>query len=52
MKATIEYNNDTGPGDEGFAEWWTVAYGDRSFKCNSEADAQWLETVLNCMVDP
>ena len=47
MKWKIEYDNDTGPGDEGFWEWWTVTDGARSFKCNSEDDAKWLSETLN-----
>lgn len=47
MKWKIEYDNDTGPGDEGFWEWWTVTDGTRSFKCNSEDDAKWLAETLN-----
>jgi hypothetical protein len=47
MKWTIEYDNDTGPGDEGFWEWWTVSDVARSFKCDSEEDAKWLCELLN-----
>lgn len=36
MKWRIEYDNDTGPSDEGFWEWWTVTDGTRSFKCDTE----------------
>ena len=43
----IEYNNDTGPNDEGFQEWWEVTNGKRVFKANSEEDAKWLCGVLN-----
>ena len=43
----IEYDNSTGPYDEGFYEWWTVTNGTRSFKCNSEEDANWLCGMLN-----
>jgi len=46
-KWKIEYDNDTGPGDEGFWEWWTVTDGTRSFKCNFEDDAKWLAETLN-----
>lgn len=48
-KWKIEYDNDTGSGDEGFWEWWTVSDGTRSFKCNSEDDAEWLAETLNAM---
>jgi hypothetical protein len=45
---TIEYDNDTGPTDEGFWEWWTISDGKRSFRCDSsEQDAQWLCNILN-----
>ena len=43
---TIEYDNDTGDDDGGFWEWWTVTDGNRSFKCDSEADAKWLCSIL------
>ena len=46
MKWTIEYDNDTGPSDEGFWEWWTVSNGERAFKCDSEQDAVWLCDML------
>lgn len=44
---TIEYDNDTGPSDEGYLEWWTVTNGSKSFKCDSESDAEWLCELLN-----
>jgi hypothetical protein len=47
MTWRIEYDNDTGPGDEGFWQWWTVTNGTRSFKCDSEDDAKWLCDFLN-----
>ena len=43
----IEYDNDTGPDDEGFGEWWTVSREDRSFKTDTEEDAKWLCDLLN-----
>lgn len=46
-KWKIEYDNDTGPDDEGFWEWWTVTDGEKSFKCDVEADAKWLLNLLN-----
>lgn len=46
-KWKIEYGNDTGPDDGGFWEWWTVTDGARSFKSDSEDDAQWLAETLN-----
>lgn len=48
-KWKIEYDNDTGPGDEGFWERWTVTDSDKSFKCDDEADAKWLCDLLNAV---
>lgn len=47
MKWKIEYDNDTGPRDESFHEWWTVICGDTYFKCCSESEANWLCDILN-----
>lgn len=47
MKVEIEYDNDTGPDDGYFAEWWTIHCGDRSFRCSKEQDAMWLAEILN-----
>ena len=47
-KFIIEYDNDTGPDDEGFWEWWTVTDGERAYKCDVEADAKYLALRLNC----
>jgi len=44
---TIMYDNDTGPNDEGFSEWWSVTDGDREFRVNNEGDANWLCGFLN-----
>lgn len=46
----IEYDNDTGPGDEGFDEWWIVTNEERSFKCSSEDDAKWLLGLLEASI--
>lgn len=43
----VEYDNDTGPNDEGFWEIWTVTNDKRSFRAESEADAKWLCDRLN-----
>jgi len=43
----IEYDSDTGSGDEGFWDWWTVANGKRSFRCFTEEDANYLCDLLN-----
>ncbi len=42
MNWKIEYDNDVGPDDDGFWQWWTVTDGQRSFKCDTEEDAKWL----------
>jgi len=42
----IVYDNDTGPSDEGFWEWWSVTDGEKAFKCCSEADAEWLLSII------
>ena len=48
----ITYDNDTGPDDEGFWEWWNVTDGKRSFKCDTEADAKFLRDALLALVQP
>ena len=48
-KYSITYENDVGPNDEGFWEWWTVSDGNRSFKCESEEDAKWLSVTLEAV---
>lgn len=47
MNWRIEYENDVGPDDGGFWEWWTVTDGEKSFKCDKEEDAKWLCDLLN-----
>jgi hypothetical protein len=42
--AEIEYDNDTGPSDEGFWEWWEIP-GIARF--DKEADAQFARTACN-----
>ncbi len=51
-KWRIDYDNDTGNNDGGFWEWWTLTDGVRSFKCDSEADAQWLHAALSHPAQP
>ena len=41
----IEYDNEVAPG---YYEWWNVTNSDVSFKCNTEAQADWLCRFLNC----
>ena len=43
----IEYDNDTGPRDEGFWEWWEVTNDEKCFKCTNQKDAKWLRDLLN-----
>lgn len=43
----VDYQNDTGPNDGGFYEWWEVTDGARTFKCDSEEDARFLFAILN-----
>lgn len=43
----IEYENDTGPNDEGFFQWWVVTDGQRSFRSNAATEAGWLCEILN-----
>ena len=47
----IKYNNDTGPRDDYFYEWWDVLDTDeeigKCFKCDVEEDANWLCDILN-----
>lgn len=49
----IEYDNDTGFNDNYFSEWWTVFrdenefMDEKSFRCSSLDDAEWLCEVLN-----
>jgi hypothetical protein len=43
-KWEIEYDNW---GEDGFSEWWHVTDGEKSFKCDDEKDAKWLQYILN-----
>lgn len=55
MKWHIHYDNDVGPNDEGFWEWWSVMDSEyqysgentREFKCDSKKEAEWLADILN-----
>lgn len=47
IKWSIKYNNDTGPLDEGFSEWWTVTDGNMEFICHDENHANWLRNFLD-----
>lgn len=44
---TIEYDNDTGPNDEGFSEWWMVFdRGEPLCTCSTEEDAKRIVAAL------
>ena len=43
----VEYDNDTGPNDDCFVEWFNVSDGVTSFRAYEEKDALWLKAVLN-----
>jgi hypothetical protein len=45
----VEHENDTGPGDEGYHEWWEVTDGYAIFRTISEWDAAWLRDLLNAV---
>lgn len=50
---TVVYDNDTGPMDEGFWQWWTVTDGNRYFRSESgREDAEWLCDLLNSRARP
>lgn len=44
---TIEWDNDTGPNDGYYVEWWNVTDGTKTFRTESEKDAEWLAELLN-----
>lgn len=56
-KWTKEYDNDTGPYDDYFKEWWNVTDGNRTYRCNNSDDADFLIAALAqpepvaCMVE-
>ena len=45
-KWTKEYDNDTGPYDDYFKEWWNVTDGNRTYRCNNSDDADFLIAAL------
>ena len=45
----IEMENDTGPNDDYYLEWWEVSDGNRVFECKFEDDAKWLCALLNAV---
>ncbi len=45
---TVEYENDVGPGDDGFGEWWELHYkSGRIAKMDNEEDAVQICGLLN-----
>ena len=43
----VEYNNDVGPDDERFEEWWEITDGTTTYKATSAEEAQMLCDQLN-----
>ena len=43
----VEWDNDTGPEDDYYIEWWEVCDGNMSFRSYDEMDALWLCELLN-----
>lgn len=48
----IEYENDTGPNDGYYVEWWNVTNGKVTFRCEGESEAQWLADLLQGIEPP
>lgn len=48
----IKWDNDTGPNDGYYVEWWNVTNGETTFQCESESDAQWLADLLHGIEPP
>ncbi len=50
---SVEYGNDTGPGDEGFWEWWDVVEGGETIaKCSDEVTAERIVMALIAYKQP
>lgn len=51
MRFIVEYDNSTGPSDEGFTQWWYVrdTQLDNGIvcSCGREGDAQLIAKLLN-----
>ena len=45
-KWTKEYDNDTGPCDDYFEEWWNVTDGNHIYRCKNSDDADFLIAAL------
>lgn len=52
MKWQKIYNNDTGPMNESFREWWTITNGSEAFDCTSEREADYLMNILTPVEAP
>lgn len=46
-KWKVEYDNDTGPNDDNYYQFWTISDGNKVFTCYNEEDADWLCKLLN-----
>lgn len=46
-KWAVEYDNDVGPNDEGFWEWWEVTDCKTTYKTDDKAAAERLCALLN-----
>ena len=49
----VDRNNDTGPDDKGYWEWWEVrdAHGDTIAECAAERDAELLVALGNAAAE-
>lgn len=49
----VERENDTGPDDGGYCEWWDISDGETEYRTyDGEDDAQWLCDLLNAVKPP
>jgi hypothetical protein len=51
-KWTKQYNNDTGPDDDYFEEWFEITDGKRIFRCEEREDADFLLSILSQQAEP
>lgn len=47
MSWRVDYDNDTGPDDDYFHEWWVVTNGNTEFICDDKKNANELCDLLN-----
>lgn len=47
----VEYDNDTGPDDDSFWQWWNVTDGTTSYRASTEDEANSLCQTLNSQAD-